>query len=158
MTVQNVLLVEDEAPKLAHLQNFLRENFPNLHLSTARSVNSALDAIEMHTPDLLLLDMSLPTFDIGDGESGGRPQGFGGIEVLRQMTFSEIKCAVIVVTGYEAFLRAPGKPVELSELKEELMAEFPGLMLGCVHYNSAYGEWKAQLGMMLQSYLAEEHR
>jgi CheY-like chemotaxis protein len=79
----HILLVEDEAPKSTHIERFLKNLAPNVVISLAKSVNSAFDALEQNVPDLLLLDMSLPTFDIGDRESGGRPQGFGGIEILR---------------------------------------------------------------------------
>ncbi|MCQ8779993.1 response regulator, partial [Escherichia coli] len=77
-----VLLVEDEGPKQAHVVNFLGF-LGEVSVNVARSVTSAMTCLEIETPDLLLLDMSLPTFDIGEGEAGGRPQGFGGIEVLR---------------------------------------------------------------------------
>jgi CheY-like chemotaxis protein len=108
-------------------------------------VNSALDEIEKELPDLLLLDMSLPTFDIDERESGGRPQGFGGLEILRQMKLAELQCPTIVITGYEAFLRETGKPLELSELRKELIEEFPDILLGVLHYDSTFDEWKKEL-------------
>jgi hypothetical protein len=113
------------------------------------SVNSAMNALEDSLPDLLLLDMSLPTFDIGNEEAGGRPQGFGGVEILRHMTLGGITCPTIVLTGYEAFPTGVGKSVELSELKESLSNEFPGLFLGILHFNSTYDEWKNALEQTL---------
>ena len=95
------MLVEDEAPKREHIQRFLDAVGFAIELVFARSVNSALDKLESEKPDLLLLDMSLPTFDIGERESGGRPQGFGGTEVLRQMEMLGLSCPTIVITGYE---------------------------------------------------------
>jgi CheY-like chemotaxis protein len=140
-----ILLVEDEDPKRTHIARFLEQWSEDIELHIAKSVNSALDSIDESRPDLLLLDMSLPTFDIGDGESGGRPQGFGGIEVLRQITMADIVCPTVVITGYEAFLREAGKPVELSQLREELRAEFPHLFRGILHYNSTVDGWKIEL-------------
>lgn len=140
-----ILLVEDETPKSTHIEHFLKNLAPNVMISLAKSVNSALDALEQNVPDLLLLDMSLPTFDIGDRESGGRPQGFGGIEILRYMTLAEIACPTIVITGYEAFLREAGKTVDLSQIKTELETEFPNLLRGVLHYNSTFDEWKIEL-------------
>lgn len=144
-----ILLVEDEAPKCAHIERFLKGVCPGLTVTVARSVNSALDALDERTPDLLLLDMSLTTFDVGERESGGRPQGFGGIEILRHMKLSEISSPTIVITGYEAFAREVGKPVELSQLSAELQREFPQLLRGVLHYNSTYDEWKTELKQIL---------
>lgn len=151
MTEVRVLLVEDEAPKCTHIERFLIGLGSGISVSIARSVNSALDAIEERTPDLLLLDMSLPTFDVGERESGGRPQGFGGIEILRYLALSETKCPTIVITGYEAFEREAG-PVDLSQMRRELENEFPLLLRGVLHYNSTYDEWKRTLAKTLEEF------
>jgi len=138
------LLVEDEGPKRAHIEGFLKGSVSNLHIKNATSVNSALRALEEKLPDLLLLDMSLPTFDIGVREGGGRPQGFGGIEVMRHMQMASLTCPTVVITGYEAFVRDDG-PVDLSKLTLELNEEFPDFMRGVLHFNSTYDEWKKSL-------------
>jgi CheY-like chemotaxis protein len=140
-----VLIVEDEAPKRTHIERFVLEVVPFAKIRVARSVNSALDAIDDSLPDLMLLDMSLPTFDVDKDEAGGRPQGFGGKEIMRHMKLSKVSCSVIVITGYEAFPRDAGKPVELSQIKEELATEFPSMLVGMLHYNSTYEEWKHEL-------------
>ena len=145
----HILLVEDETQKRMHIERFLRGLSPSVIISVAQSVNSALDALEEKLPDLLLLDMSLPTFDVGELESGGRPQGFGGTEILRHMTLAEINCPTIVITGYEAFLREVGKRVDLSQMRAELEKEFPQCLRGVLHYNSTYDEWKTELGNTL---------
>lgn len=142
MSVLYILIVEDEAPKLMHIQSFIEDNIKNSDVDVARSVNSALDKLELRLPDLLVLDMSLPTFDIGERESGGRPQGFGGIEILRNMVLEALCCPTVVITGYESFLRETGNHVNLSQLRSELVAEFPALIKSVLHYNSSYDEWK----------------
>lgn len=144
-----ILLVEDEAPKCTHIEQYLKSLAPQVVISIARSVNSALNALEEELPDLLILDMSLPTFDVGDRESGGRPQGFGGIEILRNMSMGELYCPTIIITGYEAFLREAGKTVDLLQIRSELVEEFPYLVRGVLHYNSTYDEWKTALGKVL---------
>ena len=144
MTKKSVLLVEDEAPKRAHIQIFLKNLGSKLAIREAMSVTSALECLENEMPDILLLDMSLPTFDVGDREGGGRPQGFGGIEVLRHMSMANLICPTIVITGYEAFLREEGQ-VDLSQLRSEMESEFPTIVRGILHYNSTYAEWKKEL-------------
>ena len=140
-----ILLVEDEAPKCMHIQHFLESLRIGMVITVSKSVNAALDELENELPDMLILDMSLPTFDIGDRESGGRPQGFGGIEVLRHMSMAGMECPTIVITGYEAFQREAGKAIDLSQIRSELAEEFPTMFKGILHYNSTYDEWKTAL-------------
>lgn len=146
----SVLLVEDEEPKRKHVQRFLDGLSISISLGLAASVNTALDYLERSCPDILLLDMSLPTFEVGVEESGGRPQPFGGIEVLRHMVLSDIFCPTIVITGYEAFERAKGSGIDLSQLRRELEQEFPSILKGVLHYNSTYDEWKTELNNALK--------
>jgi len=148
----SILVVEDEAPKRLHIERFLQSLNTSMTIESARSVNGALDAIDEFRPDLILLDMSLPTFDVGDREPGGRPQGFGGLEVLRQMALAKCLCPTIVITGYEAFPREMGKPVELAQVRAELEAEFPSVLKGVLHYNSTYDEWKLLLKAILSEF------
>ncbi|MBZ9881960.1 response regulator [Mesorhizobium sp. CA10] len=144
-----ILVVEDEAPKRRHIEALLVDLVPTAKLLFARSINSALDVLETGPIDLLILDMSLPTFDVGERERGGRPQGFGGTEVLRNMAMAEIECPTIVITGYEGFVREGGSTVDLAQLRNELMDEFPSVLRAVLHYNSTFDEWKTVLRSML---------
>ena len=146
MRTPRILLVEDEAPKCRHIERFITDIVRPVSILVAKSVNSALDNIESELPDLLLLDMSLPTFDVGDRESGGRPQGFGGIEILRYMKLAGLQCPTIVITGYEAFLRETGKPLELNELRAELLLSFQESCSECstMIRHSMSGSWNWQ--------------
>lgn len=140
-----MLLVEDEGPKLAHVRKFLRESFPATSVMEARSVTSALDAVEDEDFTVILLDMSLPTFDVGQGENGGRPQGFGGIEILRHLEMAGESADVLVLTGYEAFPDEHGKIIDLETLRNRLIDEFPATVRAVIHFNSALDDWKVEL-------------
>lgn len=142
----SILIVEDEVPKSTQIELFLRALCVPMDIKTVRSVNSALDSLDEGMPDLILLDMSLPTIDVDipKKESGGRAQGFGGIEVLRYMNFAGLLCPTIVVTGYEVFPREDGD-IGFSELRDELIDEFPNIIQGVLHYNSTYETWKNDL-------------
>ncbi|MDO6528066.1 hypothetical protein Q4519_20530 [Motilimonas sp. 1_MG-2023] len=146
-----VLIVEDEEPKYVHIKNHIQQILPIVVVSHAKSVTSAVDRLEDNIPDLLVLDMSLPTFDISEEESGGRPQGFGGIEVLREMQIENWRCPTIVITGYSAFQRDGVQRVSLDELSTELMKEFPDFLKGVLHFNSSFSEWQVELEKIITS-------
>jgi len=139
-----MLIVEDEEPKRKGILSVLGSEFPDSQRSEARSVHSAIHKLKTEPPDLVLLDMSLPTFDVGPGEPGGRPQGFGGIEVLRYMDRFKLVVPVIVVTAYEAFPK-DGRQIELSDLRDQLSQSHPKTFRGLVFYNSFYSGWRDEL-------------
>ena len=69
--VMMVLLVEDDEFKAADLTRLLHENLPPHQVTRAASVTSALRAITSDRFDLVVLDMSLPTFDPSGPGGGG---------------------------------------------------------------------------------------
>jgi len=147
---RSILLVEDEAPKRDQIAAFLAKLCPNADVQSAKSVRAAIAAMKREAPSLLILDMSLPTFDVGPYEAGGRPQGFGGVEVVRYLKLLNLEVPVIVVTAYEAFVRRGGD-VDLKGLSEQLRKEYGPRFHGLVYYNSLYGSWRDELKTLLAS-------
>lgn len=139
-----ILIADDETPKLNRLDEFVRTVYPLADIDFARSVKSAIASMTALLPDLVLLDMSLPTFDVAPGEPGGRPQGFGGIEVLRYMDFYELAAPVIVVTQYEAFTEK-GKNVDLRSLSDRMRSDHGSSFRDCVYFGRIHDEWQKDL-------------
>lgn len=144
-----ILLVEDEGPKREHILAMLKRSWPQVEVDVARSVRSAVSALRTTTPNLVLLDMSLTTFDVEAGEPGGRPQGFGGIEVLRYLERFHSPVPVVVVTAYEAF-SVEGKEIGLEGLSTMLKTEHPNNYVGLVYFNSLFGDWGKALEEMIE--------
>lgn len=146
-----VLVADDEGPKLESIVSVVGPAFPGAELGTARSVRAALDILRQRQTDVLVLDMSLPTFNVAPGEQGGRPQNYGGIELLRYMDFYKIRCPVFIVTQYEAFPDKGGH-VDLSALSERLMMEHPATFKDLIYYGGATDEtWRQRLTDALSS-------
>jgi CheY-like chemotaxis protein len=134
-----ILLIEDDGFKRDKLRAMLQELFRDAGIEEARSAQSAFRSLRRDTPHLIILDMSLPTFDIGPQESGGRPQGFGGVEVLREMDRRGVTTPVIVVTQYEMF---GDERLGLRELAAKLSVEHPLTFIDLVYYETASEQWK----------------
>lgn len=147
--MMRVLLVEDEGPKRQHIQQFCAEVFAEVVLDWTGSVRGAIDSLEHTTPDLVLLDMSLPTFQIGSKEKGGRPQGTGGIEVIRFVEMMELAIPIVVVTAYPA-ISVEGKQHTLEEIDEILKTDHPENYKGLVYFNSVYSTWRGDLERFLK--------
>ena len=67
----SVLVIEDSDAKLASVVAALTAMLPQYPIETAKSVRSAVAALETNTFRLIVADMSLPTFDVESRERGG---------------------------------------------------------------------------------------
>ena len=102
MSWMRVLLIEDDENKRGQLISFLKEEIADVVVGVAASYHSGLRGVLDRSSDLVLLDMTIPTFDIGVEESGGRSQLYGGREILgKQMDRLDIRIPVIVVTQFD---------------------------------------------------------
>ncbi|HDY8064971.1 hypothetical protein LO82_06420 [Vibrio vulnificus] len=140
----NFLIVEDDEYKKNKIVDCVTEAFDKAEFKHAKSVNSAVVFLEDLEPNfIVLLDMSLPTYDL-DASSGGRPQGFGGIEILRNMEFFDLSNKVIVITQYES-IPVGNKEVDLEQIRDDLKTEFEGLFHELIHFNVVSDAWKKSL-------------
>ncbi len=84
----HTILIDDEKSSLVILQKLLEKNFPEIEIiSTAQSVQQAIEEINKYKPDLIFLDISMP-----DGD---------GFEVLEKTDYHDF--GVIFVTAYDQY-------------------------------------------------------
>lgn len=138
-----ILLVEDDAAKanriISHVGDIVGSN-----IDVARSYKSGLKALLSEVYELVILDMTLPNFDIGADEDGGRPLVFGGREILRQMKRRNKMFPVVVTTQFEQF--GSGEEIVTRDvLDRELDLEYGSFYLGMVYYHATEERWKPHL-------------
>lgn len=144
-----LLLVEDDDNKRSHILTHISTSQPALEVETAESLIAALRAIKRDRHSIVLLDMTLPNYDIDDDGSGGGMHAFGGEEFLRQVQRLRIPTSVIVVTQFETFGEPPDTK-NLAELDADLRSQFPGLYRGAVYYHASIHDWTGTLNIMLE--------
>ncbi len=144
-----ILIVEDDENKGGQVEKFVRGTFPQFEVELERSFQSGLRSVRRERPSLILLDMTLPTYDVGPEEQGGQPQILGGREFLLQMDRFDIEVPVIVVTQFEIFGKPP-QAMHLSDLDQLLRTEHPKIYRGAVYYHAAIDGWKGQLKSMVE--------
>lgn len=138
-----VLIIEDDEDKRRSLVECITDGVSGAVISQARSLRSGLVEVLKEDADVILVDMSMPTYDIGEEEHGGTPQAFAGRDLLRHMSQRDILTPVIVVTQFETFGQGTDL-VTLEQLDAELRAEHESY-LGTIYYDAASEEWKEQL-------------
>lgn len=145
-----ILVVEDDDYKRGEVKSFLTEAMPTASLFEARSAQSAVRALTLDRFACIILDMSLPTFDMTSAEHGGRPQPLGGKEVLYEIERRDLVTPVIVLTQFTTFERSDvnATDLDLAELDRELCAEFSNNYRGAVFYDGD-GAWRGQRRSMI---------
>ncbi|MBE8599285.1 response regulator, partial [Pseudomonas cyclaminis] len=79
-----ILLVEDNHFKREKVLEFLSQ-ISEISVSEAASYNRGLSSAGAEKFDLIVLDMSMPTFDRTETERGGRFRVFGGKEIVSRL-------------------------------------------------------------------------
>jgi CheY-like chemotaxis protein len=149
-----LLLVEDDDNKRQQVVELLHTSFPKAELTVAKSLISGLRTLKQIRPDAVLLDMTLPNYDVVEGESGGGLHAFGGEEFMRQALRFGIMPAVIVITQFERFGDPPNDK-GLKELDAELRTGFPQIYKGAVYYHASIYDWTQELISLLESAIPE---
>ena len=148
---KRILLVEDYEEKAKDIRKFLQEKFPNAKVFNCASYNSAQEMIfeAEDEYDLILLDMSMSTFDLNDDASGGLPEPAAGQNILEGMYLRNISTPVIVVTMYNVFGRK-----ELATFDKELKEQYPDNYRSYVYYSAQKGDWRNILEQQIKSIFA----
>lgn len=147
-----ILIIEDDLNKLANVEAYLKKYFSNKQVSymldVKHSYQSGLEMIIQNTYDLLLLDMSLPNFDIDEKSDGGNPLSRGGELILYEMDILGIDIATLVITQHDDF-----EGESLESINEEYKNNFSSFYIGYVFYSAIESNWKKDLEKKLNEVL-----
>jgi CheY-like chemotaxis protein len=149
-----VLIVEDNVDKSRQLAAFLQSEFTNVAIEERSSYNSGLAAIRELEPDIVLLDMSMPTYDRKGAQPAGRTRVYAGRDVLHEVRRLGLRTRAIVVTQFDTFREGSQKRT-LEELRKELAREFPQGYIDTVYYHPSRSDWRLQLEQLLRG---ESHK
>ncbi|WP_207589225.1 response regulator [Agrobacterium deltaense] len=144
-----ILVVEDDENKRREVHEFLRSNYPADELMFGSSLVAGLREAKRSSPDLVILDMTLPNYEARGMELDGRMHPFGGKEFLRQIARTSASCKVIVLTQFESFGEAPNV-TRLADLDAELKSKYSKHYVGSVYYHASIDEWAKNLNSMIQ--------
>ena len=139
-----ILFVEDDDFKTKQVSELIRDILPEVDLTVARSVNMGMKAFKTDEFNLVLLDMSLPSFDKRPGDSGNLPQSFGGMEIMSYVDRFDLSTKVLVITQFEK-LGTGSKQMDIVTLKDKLQNEYPSMFLGLIYFSATSDEWRLHL-------------
>lgn len=139
-----ILIIEDDINKMRRIANEISEIRKDIQLTEARSYQSGLRHLMSNQFDFLLLDMSLPIFDISAEEDGFQVDPFSGRNILEEMHRKNVLVPTAVITMFETFGEGADL-MTLEELDKELAEKYPAIYRGAIYYNSSEINWKESL-------------
>lgn len=143
-----ILLIEDDVNKAEQITGFLGGIGPHYEPVVRRAFQSGLREAILGEYQVILLDMTMPTYEVGPREPGGRERRYAGREILRQLDRRSLPTPVIVITQYEQF-EENGETVTLAELVGQLREDYPAIFAGAIFYQAANTSWMDQLRSLL---------
>lgn len=147
--IETILIIEDSEAKLLSVSNTLHNLLPDVKVEVAKSVKSGINAVRRSDFDLIIADMSLPTFDVESREKGGTPRPFGGIEVFDNLQRLKKTIPIIVVTSYPILIDG-NTSTSLPDLDVRLRSKYESIYKGYVYFDSAYSTWEQDLIKQIQ--------
>jgi CheY-like chemotaxis protein len=139
-----VLVVEDDPHKRDQIARVIQSERAEAVLVEAQSVNAAKDRLRDTQFELVVLDMSLPSYSVDAAETGGYPQVFGGRELLSYLDFLDATALVIVITQFDRF-DSGIEDITLESLAAELRGKFSKRLLSVIHFSSTSEAWRSEL-------------
>lgn len=138
-----ILYVEDEQNKARQVVQVIKENIPSVNILLRNSYNAALMEIGRENLDLILLDMSLPLYDVSEAmeyEEDNDFETFAGIDLLEEFVRIDSKKKVIIITAFDV-LGEDDNRINLMQLDEKMKKEYCDNYRGIIYYSSSSLEW-----------------
>lgn len=146
--IKKLLFIEDDEKKIEDVKLFVESSFPKLDLTITQSYQSGLKELINSDYDLLLLDMSIPTWDSIQYEPVDSFEKFGGFKIMRELTRRNRAIRTILITMFDDFGESDSS-ITVSQIDLILKNDFSAFYLGYVFYNSKENNWKNDLKRML---------
>ncbi|MGG4675706.1 hypothetical protein ACLPIF_21025 [Providencia sp. Me1] len=147
-----ILLVEDIEYKREKVLSLLKSISEDIFIDVAKSFISAVNAATCETYDLIILDMSLPTYDKGPNENGGRFRVYGGKDIVRKLMKIKEKPVIVVLTQHTTFGEI-GEQKNTDTLSQELSTLIGEQFIGIIKYDSTKPQWKDTIKKIVQDLL-----
>lgn len=148
-----IYIIEDNTLKAQKVLSFLEQSTTGISSKKIfSSFQSGLRAIEDSPPELVILDMTLPTFDRRPNSREGRVRPLGGYELMRKMRLKKIFSPVIVLTQLESFGEAEDE-VSFEEITSRCEREFPEFFVGSVYFDQSEINWRTHLELLIEKAL-----
>lgn len=144
------LIIEDNHSKLKNLKGFFKKNYADYNVHDALSYTAGLRRLYNEDWDLLILDMTLPVYDVNPQDSGGDKKSVAGKEIMKRMLNKKIVIPTIIVTQFDTFGE---NEITIESLNEEFKDTMSSIWKGTVNYEKQ--TWMVDLKEIIDNIVGE---
>ena len=144
-----IILIEDHDYKRTKIIDFLVSHYKNVDILQAKSYTSGKDILGEEGVKLLLLDVSLPTYDKTAEESGGRFRALGGRELARRAIRLNPNLPIVFITQFKSF-KEKDSSYSFDDLTDVLKKDCGECFRGVIFFDGAISSWKESLEEVLK--------
>ena len=140
-----ILLVEDDKLKMNDIINYLKKKKKKIEVETACSVESGVQSAVDNTYDLILLDMTMPNFNITEKSDGGKSYKNGGEIVVKELLDEEVDFRCAIITQYETFNNET-----IDQISQRISKLCQDNYFGYIKYSTDNDAWKGKLKELIE--------
>lgn len=141
-----VLLVEDDEHKMNDIISYIGSLKKGIVVETARSVERGVQSAVDNQYDLILLDMTVPNFDITEKSDGGKSYKNGGEIIVKELLDEEVVFRCAVITQYETFNNET-----IDQISQRIRHLCGDDYLGYVKYSTNMESWRHGLKELIEN-------
>ena len=139
------ILVEDDKHKMNDIISYLASFKKKIEVDSAHSVESGVQAAVDKPFDLILLDMTIPNFDITEKSDGGISYKNGGEIIVKELLDEDISFRCAIITQYETFNNET-----IDQISQRINRLCRDNYLGYVKYSTDNDSWKEKLKILIE--------
>lgn len=140
-----LLLVEDDEHKMNDIISYIDTLKKGIVVETARSVESGVQSAVDNQYDMILLDMTVPNFDITEKSDGGKSYKNGGEIIVKELLDEEVEFRCAVITQYETFNNET-----IDQISQRIRQLCGDDYLGYVKYSTNMESWRQGLKELIE--------
>lgn len=140
-----ILLVEDDEHKMNDIISYIDTLKKGIVVETARSVESGVQSAVDNQYNLILLDMTVPNFDITEKSDGGKSYKNGGEIIVKELLDEEVAFRCAVITQYETFNNET-----IDQISQRIRLLCGDDYLGYVKYSTNMESWRQGLKELIE--------
>ncbi|MBX6690031.1 response regulator [Pseudomonas sp. USTB-Z] len=145
----NILIIEDNSLKREKV-TLLLDSIGDHTIMEAASYNSGLTAAMDNEFDLMIVDMSMPTFDRSEHTQGGRFRAIAGKEIVAKLfKLGKLK-PFIILTGFRDF-SVDTQSLSIEQI-HDLLGTYGQDYLGCIFFESSNTSWQEELTATMEKF------
>ncbi|WP_337167163.1 hypothetical protein [Vibrio parahaemolyticus] len=146
-----ILIADDLEDKQLALKAVIDENFEDIDVVQTYAFNSTLRKVMSDDIDLILLDMTMPTYEKENIQfSSNSLRTLAGKDLISKLSYRNIEVPIIIVTAFEVFGRHDSIE-HINTILDELIEDYPDLVKGGVLFDVQSDSWKSDLVKKIKS-------